>query len=210
MALKTYIVDGEGSSRVAGVTPNNELKVTVSPYTSIGRTITELTVQKQYNGFLVDSSGSSAMDVNGSVTNQEFALTPPTGRVLYINSIRILLNGTSLEINTNDFRRFGMAAVAPGLTNGLLVYVVQGDVQTNLFVDPIKTIGQFLDYATDFTNLVNSVGTQEDFLSFDFRFDVPIVLVPGSNDKIVIMIRDNLTAIDLFKCVARGYQEVVG
>ena len=210
MALKTYIADGEGTGRIAGVTPNNELKVTVSPYTSVGRTTTELTVQKQYNGFLVDSTNSADMDVDGSSVSVEFSLVPPTGRVLYVNSFRILMNGTSLEINTNDFRRFGMAAVAPGLTNGVLVYVIQGDVTTNLFIDPIKTIGQFLDYATDFTNLVNSVGTQEDFLSFDFRFDVPVVLVPGSNDKIVIEVRDNLTAIDLFRCVAKGYQEVIG
>jgi hypothetical protein len=73
----------------------------------------------------------------------------------------------------------------------------------------VRVIGDFLTYADDFTNLVNSVGTQEDYLAFDFLFEsrAPVVLTEGTLDSITIRINDDLTAIDKQVAIARGYQE---
>lgn len=117
------------------------------------------------------------------------------------------MNSTNMEMGTNDFRRFGDAAIAPGLTNGVEFYFVQGGRKIDVFLEPVKNVGRFLDYADDFTNLVNAVSAQSDYLSFDFIFDQPVALPAGSNDKIVFVVNDDLTALDFMQVVVRGWQE---
>ena len=209
MSLPAMIEDGGGKRYRLRVMPDGSILTSSSTSSSKGKTATELTFKKQFRGFLVNSAGGDSLAVDGSTTPVEFSLTQQVGKVLFITNIRIVLHSTYMELQTNDFRRFGTAAVAPGLTNGILLYVEQSGVQTNLFIDPIQTIGDFMDYADDFTNFVNAISSQSDFLSFDFNFDTPVVLVPGSTDKIEMVVRDNLTSIDLFRVIGRGYQEIV-
>jgi len=212
MTAKIMIVDGEGSKRTVGVTANNALKVLTIPGSVSNLSSAEvagLAKTKQLASFFLNSSSSKDLNIDGSVSSQEFFVAAESNRAKWFTRVRILLNDTSMEINTNDFRRFGTAAIAPGLTNGLLFYAEQGGITTNFFIDPIRNIGNFLDYADSFVNLVNSVGTQEDFLSFDYIFETPIVLVPGSQDRIVITVRDDLSSVDLFTVIGRGYQEEI-
>lgn len=213
MSLPIYIKDGEGSSVKAGVTSAHALKVaivamrleTLSPEELAG--LAGKTQLRTYLRLEGEGAGSNDLNVDGSTTPQLFWKGSETNAALFITSARILMNGTNLEINTNDFRRFGDAAVAPGLTDGIEFYFEQSGEQTDLFIEPIQTIGDFLNFADDFTNLVNSIGSQEDFLSFDFVFDQPVVLTPGSVDRIVMKISDDLTDIDLLKVIVRGWQE---
>jgi hypothetical protein len=109
-------------------------------------------------------------------------------------------------MNTNNFRRFGNASVN-ALTNGLLFRTRQGGETIELFAEPIVFMGDFFTYSDRYLNLINSVGSQEDFLSFDIDFEKPVVLPEGGNDSISLLVRDNLTAIDKFQVLVRGYQE---
>ena len=136
-----------------------------------------------------------------------WVVTPQSDRVKWVMSWRIILHSTDMEINTNDFRRFGAAAIAPGLTNGIEFYFNQAGRRTDVFLENVKSIGQFLDYADGFTNLVNAVTSQSDYLSLDFSFDQPVVLAPGSNDQIVLGVSDDLTALDFAQVIVRGWQE---
>lgn len=207
--IRGKITDGQGSGRDAFVTENNALKVQIVPETSKGLPPEDLANLRLLRVFLA-SSGSSAMNVDGSAGAFEFTVASEPGLTKWITGLRLILEGTNLEITTNDFRRFGAATTAGSpLTNGVIVRAEQSGEIVPICAAPIQRIGEFLSYTDDFLNLINSVSSQSDFLSFDFVFDKPVVLAEGGNDRVVIVIQDDLTAIDRFEAIARGYQEFV-
>jgi len=211
VTAKSTICDGTGTRREARVTRDHAVLITQVDADGFETPDAVLTRYKLYRSFLTTSSGSKNLNVDGSVTPVEFSISATTGKILNITQLRVLLNGTYFEMNTNDFRRFGAATVGGGsLTNGITLKAIQGGEVTNLFAEPIKQSGDFFNYADDFVNLVNAVSAQSDFLSFDFEFEQAVVLPEAVDDKLIMTISDNLTAIDLFQVIARGYQEVKG
>jgi len=209
MAFPTNIEDGTGSRKRAKVTKDHALRVTTFDADGFETPDAALTRFKLYRTFLKDSAGSKNLNVNGSVTPVEFTATSEPGKILYVLQARVILNGTYFEMNTNDFRRFGAATAGGGsLTNGITFKAIQGGIETLLFAEPVKQSGDFFNYQDDFVNLVNAVSAQSDFLSLDFHFGTPIVIPEAVTDKLVMTIQDNLTAIDLFQVLVRGYQEV--
>jgi hypothetical protein len=212
MSIDTLIRDGVGGRFTAQVNSDNALKVYQSELSLADESeagYVSLTRKKQYRDWLRTNGGSYEMNVNGSVTPVLFEETSQADRVKWIVSWRFILNGTYLELSTNDFRRFGAAAIAPGLTNGLQFYFVQGGRQIDVFLENVKKIGDFMDYADDYTNLINAVSAQSDYLAFDFVFDQPVALPAGSHDKIVMKVSDDLTAMELMRVVVRGWQEFI-
>jgi len=207
MGIDSIIRDGTGSKYAAQVTSDHALKVSPVTIATSDQTITDLTLKKQYRDWLRTTGNAYEMNVDGSSAPVLFTETAEANKVKWITSWRLILNGTEMELETNDFRGFGTAAGAPGLTNGVDFYFIQGGRQINVFLNPVKNIGSFLDYSDGYTNLVNAVSSQSDYLAFDFIFDQPVALPAGSNDKIVMQINDNLTTIDLMRVVVRGWQE---
>ena len=210
MAVDFCIRDGTGTKSKANVSSDNALKVYTTDITLADQAVSnyaELIRKKQYRDWLRTSTGDTDMCIDGSSTPVYFLETPQSDRVKWVMSWRIILHSTDMEINTNDFRRFGAAAIAPGLTNGIEFYFNQAGRRTDVFLENVKSIGQFLDYADGFTNLVNAVTSQSDYLSLDFSFDQPVVLAPGSNDQIVLGVSDDLTALDFAQVIVRGWQE---
>jgi len=207
MALKNNITDGTGNDYAAQVLSNNALKVQSVPESSKGIPPEELANLRLFRGFL-ENGGSADANVDGSTTSVNFTIESQLNRNLWVTSVRFLFEDRSLEMNTNDFRRFGTATSAnTPLTNGLLFQAEQGGESVDLFADPIGFMGDFFTYADDYLNLLNSVGTQEDFLSFDLDFEKPVVLAEGGSDILRLIVQDDLTAIDKFQVLVRGYQE---
>jgi hypothetical protein len=209
MPLPITVKDGY-TLKSARVNADGALKVFVAQSSS-DVPIEELTRLRQLREPFVNGGGAE-MNVNGSVAPVEYVVEAEEGFTKWITGVRFLLKDKNMEINTNDFRRFGDAAIAPGLTNGVEFWANQGGTITPFFISPVKKIGGFLDYADDFTNLVNAISSQDDFLSFDFYFDAaaPVVLPAGSTDRLVIKINDDLTTVESFRAIARGYQEETG
>lgn len=210
MSIDAIIRDGVGTRFTAQVNSENALKVyqaNISLADEAEGGYESLTRKKQYRDWLRTTGGSESMLVDGSSTPVLFEETSQADRVKWIVSWRLVMNSTYMELETNDFRRFGTAATAPGLTNGVQFYFVQGGRQIEVFLEPVKNVGRFLDYADSYTNLVNAVSSQGDYLSFDFVFDQPVALPAGSNDKIVFKVSDDLTALDFMQVVVRGWQE---
>ena len=208
MAFPAKIEDGTGSKTKAKVTEDHALLVTGIEQNAFFVDDDVLTRYKLLRAFMTNGT-SKDMNVNGSVTPVEFTVTSDVGKVLYITQIRILINGTYFELDTQDFRRFGLATAGGGaLPNGLTLNVEQGGIVTSMFADPVTQTGDFLNYADDFVNLKNSISAQSDFLSFDIHFEKPVVLPESVTDRMVMTVRDNLTSIDLFQVLVRGYQEV--
>lgn len=215
MALPSQIKDGEGSGLKAGVTPDHALKVTVVPYSArffSREDLVGLARFKLLRKYLTDSNGSYDINVDASVTTKYFKYRPTATEVAYVTGLRFILEGTELELDTNDAKRFGLAtAGSTPLTVGVSCAVVQGAIQTYIFPEPVKVMGDFLAWIDDFTSLRNIISSQSDFLSFDIVFDTPIVLAGALSDELVVSIGDDLTAIDKFRAVTRGYfEEVVG
>lgn len=203
--IKSSIIDGTGTERQAEVTPNYALKVQNVPETSVGIPPDDLANLRLYRDFLRDGASPDA-NVDGSATNTEFLISSQLNKNIWITGVRFLFEGNNLEMNTQDFRRFG--ATGPGaLTNGLLFRTRQSGETIELFAEPIVFMGDFFTYSDRYLNLINSVSAQGDFLSFDFDFEKPVVLPEGGNDAISLLVRDDLTAIDKFQVLVRGYQE---
>jgi hypothetical protein len=214
MSVKTRLHDGLGTGRTVSVTPSNALLVQVLPETSKGVPSADLSALKLLQEFFVDSTGSSDQRVNGSVTPVEFSVTASASRTKWITGFRIIIEADGFELATADFRDYGNTA-SPGLTNGVQIEAFQGGITTAIAAEPIRNAGDFLNYADDFTNLINAISAQSDYLMFMFEFDTPVVLTEGSTDRLTIRIRDNLitalvsTATPRQYAIARGYQEAL-
>lgn len=209
MPVKSEIKDGGGTGRAATVTDANALLVSILPPSSRGLPASNFANLRQLREYFTDSLGSNDQAVDGSTTPVEFSIRTEPGVTKWLTGFRLILEGTNLEIGTNDFRRYGAAATSPGLTNGIEIETFQSGVTTSITRDPVQSIGQYLQWADAFTSLVNSVGSQEDYLHFDFTFDRPVVLAEGSTDTLTLRVSDDLTAIDKHLAVVRGYQETL-
>ena len=209
MSIDVKITDATGTSIGAEVTGQNALKVLSIPETSKGLPPEDLSNLRLYRDFL-KNAGSEDLNVDGSTTPVEFSIAAEEARTIWLTGVRFLFEGNNLEMNTQDFRRFGTATTSnTALTNGVLFRVEQSGETVNVVAEPIGIMGDFFSYADDYLNLINAVSSQSDFLYFDFDFDKPIVLAEGGSDKIFVTIQDDLTAIDKFQIIARGYQESV-
>ena len=147
MGLVTTIEDGKGSGVEAQVTPRGALVVqSYPPISAVGvdaSVLTSIRVLRQQ----FTNGGSAAMNVDGSTTPQVFTIAAEEGLTKWVNGFRVQMEGANLEINTNDFRRFGNATAAnTALTNGVDIYVVQSGVQEDVSIEPIGVIGDFLDF----------------------------------------------------------------
>lgn len=206
MPIRNHIEDGGGTGRLTDVTARDALKVQTMPETAVGipqRVLTALLVEREY---LTNAAGSSNLNVNGSVTAVDFSVRAETGVTKWITGFDVLFEDGQMDMSTTEFRRFADAAVT--LTNGILIFAEQSGVTTNIAVDPIQVMGDFFNYADSYVNLVNAVAANTDFLRWTFMLDKPIVIPAGTQDRFVFTIRDDLTAMNSFKVIARGYKEL--
>lgn len=213
MSIKSLIQDGEGTKRTAGVTDRHALKVT-----SVPQSLTERVEQGNFEDLLQtkllyttfkNSSDSENLNVNGSVTNQDFYIAAEENQLKSIYEVRFVLNDEQMALGSSEGRRFASAAASPGLTNGIQFFVTQGGVDTQIFATPVKQIYEFLHWSTDFINEVGALGSGEDLLVVGIKFHVPVNIVPGGIDKMTIRIRDNLTNINFFIVTAIGSKELL-
>ena len=208
MSAKVEIKDGTGSSALAQVAASSNALLTQRlPETAKGLEPSLIANLRELSAFFVDTTGSAAQNVDGSVTPVEFSISASPEKTKWVVGFRLIIEGASLTFASNDFRRYGAAATAPGLTNGVLIQTEQQGAVVNISAEPINILGDYLDYAQGFTNFTNAISAGVDYVNLDFQLSRPVVLPPGSIDAVKIIIQDDLTAIDKQVAVARGYQE---
>jgi hypothetical protein len=214
MSIKTVVENGAGgSSYLQKVYSNNAAKVYVSNVPIDELTNTELTQLKLLSGQLVNSGSSPNANVSASADNlREFFVEADTTNLLSINQVRFAFEGSQLDITTAESRRFGAAAAAPGLSNGLKFIADQGGVETEIFVSPVKKIGDFYLYASSrYNNEIitdkDAISAGTDFLQITLEFLAPINLVPGTQDKLKLVVQDDLSSIDSFTIQYYGTQQ---
>jgi hypothetical protein len=210
MSVKSEIVDGLGTGVTANVTPQNALLVSVLPQSSKGIPPNDLSNLRQLREYLVDSGGSNDQRVDGSTTPVEFTVSAAASITKWVTGIKIVVESTQLDLVSNEFRRYGSAGGATGLTNGIEIEAVQSGTVTSITAEPVRNMGRYLNWAEN--NYINLVGVGPggaDYVNWEFTFTQPIVLTEGSSDKVVFRVNDDLTSLTTHFTIARGYQEFV-
>ena len=211
MSVKTLIQDGTGTSRQVCVTSDHALMVTSLPISitnliEIDR-LDVLTRVRLYNALMKNSSDSPDMNVDGSITPVEFDISADADILKSLCAVRFVFNSTQMALGAAEGTRFAAAAASPGLTNGIRFYVEQSGHTTEIFHTPVKQIVNFLHYTDDYINEPGALGAGTDLLTVQVRFELPIHIVPGAVDRLVVKIQDDLTDIDFFNVTVLGTQE---
>ena len=217
MSVKTQIVDGTGKGLFAKVDDYNCLWVrdlgippTTDPDNPGG--FASSNIQTVYREFLTLNGAGVVSDarVAGSLASPIlFSVLAETGFDIYVTSISFVVADANLTL-----AQFGNIGT---LTNGLNLYYEDATGQINIGTN-IKTNFELIRLSQgnpawgDPTGAFianNVVGGSEAILPvLDFRrvFGVPygIKLRANSTDKIVLEIRDNVTAVDQFDAIAYG------
>ena len=171
---------------------------------------------KVLTGLLSTPGGVTAMAVDGSTTPVEFSLNATSDTVLRILEMRLVFHATTMDIIGVESRRFGPATAAKTpLPNGLELRVTQEGVTTQLFLTPVKVIGEFYRYSGSASGGISS-GIVSDKDAVDAGIDLLVVqivmptslaLYPGTIDNITLIVNDDLTSLDLFETQFYGTVE---
>jgi hypothetical protein len=211
VAVKAQIISGTGKARGVGVTADHALMVDTLPPRRANLAPGLLTARKLYREWFTTLAGSGEMNVLGSgAAPIKFLIDSKSDRCLSVTQIRLLIDSSLMNIRTasSEVRRFGAAAVAPGLTNGLTLVAIQEGVQTPIFLDPVRNIGDFFLYTDQYLAFEDGANTNVDILAVTITFEVPVILPAGSTDRLEFQVRDNLTALSYFRTLALGDQEL--
>ena len=158
-----------------------------------------------YSDFLRTSAGSEDMTINGSVTNQEFFIsTPSVDKDLYISSITFTIADAGMT-----FGEFGNLSA---LTNGCRFFYTSdaGEREvavlvTNYGVRELCGNGEILNNVFGTSEALNS----ELSIRLKFGFQYGLRLTGGTNQKLALTIRDNLSSLDLFTVKVFGFEREI-
>lgn len=149
---------------------------------------------------LVDGVGSSNLAVNGSTVPVEFTIEADPTDIKVVRELKFSWFDNGVKIDTF------LGQNSP-LTNGLEVEFSFNGVTTPIF--PIKTTADFNGHFAfgDGSRFEINTGSGNDYVTATLSPREPFVLRPGTTDKIVIRVNDNLNNVSFGECVAFGLIE---
>jgi hypothetical protein len=215
MSIKVHIAD-PGSGKVMHGEEFQALRTMPInlPPLGIGRGTTRI-----FRAFFTNAAGSSDMLVDGGTTPVEFTIkaNQDNERDIYISTVSFVIEDGSAVLN-----KFGGVTA---LTNGVRFHYFDTDVGEIDIHDAMKTNFDFVrlglgnpafagSATTTFLADKTSAGNTTSYIPVvDFRyvFGLPygIELKAGSRAKLVLTIRDDLTAgtpPETFDCIAYGFE----
>lgn len=213
--IKTVIKDGKGNGKEACVGSDNSLLVTstqVPPeeFESIIRPF------RQYITDDGTTSGSTDMRVNGATNNVDFFIKAPTDADRYVDTISIAIADAGAVLN--QFGNIG------ALTNGVEIFYEDPELGDVTIGDNLVSNFEFLRLCAGGVHAIGSgassyrannvQGNAEGYLMYiDFSevFGVPwgIRLKRGTNLRLVVRIKDNVSSVDKFDMIAYGYDRII-
>jgi hypothetical protein len=205
------INDGTGNQRQASVSKHNALKVVDQRIPSSEDPTLLIPLQVDFK----NDSDSTDMRVDGSTTNVSFAIKALPDVDIFIDSISFRIADVNASAN-----KFGNIAE---LTNGCQLIYSDLDNGEIIIGKELKTNFDFLRLcqgkpsfgsSNDALRIANASGQSEGYipvLDFSEMFGLPwgVRLRAGSEEKLVIKIRDNTTTIDAFDAVAFGFKKLI-
>lgn len=205
---------GRSRGQVAEVFSTGGLGVTNVLRAASEYTRSEVEQVKVLSEKFADGSAVDEMNVDGSVTAQEFYIQAEADRVKWVTEIRLMHYDEQMSTSSQELRRFGSAAAAPGLTNGVLLQVEQGGVTTDVFVDTestgagVRNLTQYYFFG-DVVAITGAVSSTVDAFWVFITLPAPVGLFPGSQDRVVITVQDDLSSLNAFEALAYGTYELV-
>jgi len=207
--IKTVITNNNGTLPYsAKVFSNHSLKVYNSEIDYSELSLSDLHRNQAYTGAFISSTGATQMGVNGSLSTPiKYQIKAVQNKIIFVQKIRFILESINIILTTgSNFRAFSSAGV---LTNGILFQINQ-ETLTNIFTNPVKTVGDFIDSASSYYNYANTYANTVDYIMAEYIFPKPIPIIGNDTDTIDIIIRDNITATATlcpnFIAVAYGWQ----
>jgi len=142
------------------------------------------------------------MAVNGSVTEQRFVIKPNAGEVIRIHRLITYVQDTG----TFDTDKWGNGIV---MVNGMKIELKQNGVVNDLTgINPIRTTGEFQAIQYDLDH--KTFGQGDEYIVSRFSFSKagqPIRLIGDNGDELVVVIRDDLSALTKQTITAQGSYE---
>ena len=206
--IKTQIVDGFGKGHKMNVTEEGTVGVVVHPHPPLVEEV-EILPFSQYFTDNGTATGSNDMRVNGATTNVDFSVNAIQDRDLFIKTLTIEISDAGATLN-----EFGaLSALANGVqfiwfTQDQGEYIINDGFKTNW--EAIRMCGTDPYGGGGNAFKANNIsGGSEGFTPvFDTQkmFGMPwgLRLKKGTKDKLIMRVRDNITAIDSFNIIAYG------
>jgi hypothetical protein len=211
MSIRTNIEDGAGRGYTAKVSPEGFLFTQEAPYPP-SLEETKITIYREFLTLNNDGTTTSML-VNGATTPQSFYINAEPNVDIYITTVSFLIADAGAALN--EFG--GITALA----NGCRFYYEDNNGEIN--------IGTNLRSNFEFVRLCqgnpafgggssaflanNVVGASEAFIPvFDFRnfgFKWGLKLAASTNNRLVLEINDNVTALDGFNAIAYGFRRIL-
>lgn len=208
MGLKTKIQDGKGTSNLAHVDYEGNVHIVEHPHPPLEEVIQTYPFRQR----MVNSSGVSNMNVNGSVTPVDFTIEAENDYDVFIKTLFVEIeDGGSPNLN-----KFGDLAA---LTNGVGMYYFTQESGEYTLHEGIKTNKEFIRIGIDTHGIgtgteayladVSGGGTSKSYLPIidwgemcGMRYGLR--LKKGTTDKLIFRVRDNLTGLITFDAIAYG------
>jgi len=156
---------------------------------------------KYRSAAVVESGGSSDLNVDGSVTPVEFNVVPNSGKIFFITEISVILEDQSM-----NYTKFG--GITGGLTNGLGIEVKEGG-------EALRNIAAFGSIKTNAGFALGGGGIQLTSSNTDIfvvvytlltKSQTSFKLADSDGDFFRVTVNDVLTTIDNFKVITFGHE----
>lgn len=213
--LKTFLYDGWGSGKKLKISGEGYLHSVVHPHPPKNEVDTLLPLREYLT--LNGDGTTTDMRVDGSTNEQIFTIKASKNqgedgekRDRYIARMSFVIADAGATLN--DFGNIG------ALTNGVEVRWVTNTFGTVTIAEGLKTNFDFIRFGggtpmigsgTDAFRANNVSGTSEAYLpyiDFDEVFGIQwgFRLRHGTNDRFEVIIKDDVTGVDQFDCIAYG------
>jgi hypothetical protein len=213
MPVNSHIKDGTGSNRSVKVFPDNSLFVSSAALPPVGTGGAGAIIFRQYMTDDGTSTGSSDMKVNGQSSETSFFIPAHPERDRYITTLSFEIADGSATLN-----KFGNLTA---LTNGCELRYEHDTLGFITIHEALKSNWDFvrlclgsppLGGATDAFKANNVSGASEGYIPvLDLsRFLPPygIKLDAGTSQKIELIVKDDVTGVDLFDVIAYGFDRL--
>jgi hypothetical protein len=218
MSVKTYIEDGRGSNRKAGVdTRNNLLTSDTQLPQENGKSAARIFRQHMTDdGLVSDGTNNDMQRVGTAAAPINFYIPAPADADRYIKTVIFTIADATAVLNN-----FGNITA---LTNGCHLYYEDTDLGQVTIDNALKSNYDFIKLAgasahgigtgTSSYRASNVLGASEGYiavLDFAKQFGIPwgVRLRKGSNLRLVMAVQDDTTGVDQFDAVAYGFDRLI-
>lgn len=205
-------IKGAMDGAVLRITSNQAARAATVPLPPGDWSRAEVEQKKSLVQRVADSAGSPDLTTATATAAapEDFYIGAAAGTIRWITEVRLIHHDSNMKLDSNELRRFGSSAASPGLTNGVRLIVQQNGQETEVFTPSgVKNIGDYYRYAETVTGITDGISAGVDFLAIRMCFTQPVGLYPGSQDKVIIRIQDDLSSMTLFETVAIGWHETL-